>query len=86
MEVTFTKPFKKAYFKLSAKERLRVDKALVLFVEDRTNPTLRNHALKGNMDGRFSFSAAHDLRIVYREEDEFLYVFLIDVGSHNQVY
>jgi len=86
MEINFTKPFKKAYFKLSEKDRLRVDKALVLFIEDRTNPALRNHSLKGKMEGRFSFSAAHDLRIVYREEHEFLYIFLIDVGSHNQVY
>jgi|GEM_PF-1288803 len=47
MEISFTKPFKKAYFKISAKDRLRVDKAFVLFIEDRTTPDLRNHALKG---------------------------------------
>jgi len=40
MEVNFTKPFKKTYFKLSAKDRLRVDKALILFIEDRTTPAL----------------------------------------------
>ncbi len=86
MEISFTKQFKKSYVKLSVKDRLRVDKALARFIEDRTNPALRNHALKGKMEGRFSFSAAHDIRIVYRQEAEFLHIFLIDVGSHNQVY
>lgn len=86
MEINYTKRFQKAYFKLSATERLRVDKALVLFMEDRTNPALRNHALKGRLEGRFSFSAAWDLRVTYREEGEFITIILLDVGSHNQVY
>jgi len=86
MEIIFTKPFKKAYFKLSAKDRLRVDEALVLFIEDRTTPALRNHALKGKLEGRFSFSAGWDLRIIYREKGGFVTVMLMHVGSHNQVY
>jgi len=86
MEINFTKSFKKAYSKLSATDRLRVDKALVLFIEDRANPVLRDHALKRKLEGRFSFSAGRDLRIIYREEGGFAVVFLINVGSHNQVY
>jgi mRNA-degrading endonuclease YafQ of YafQ-DinJ toxin-antitoxin module len=86
MEISFTKPFKKAYFKLSAKDRLRVDRALVLFIEDRATPALRNHALEGKLQGQFSFSASWDLRITCREEGDFVVVFLMNVETHNQAY
>jgi len=86
VEINYTKQFQKAYSKLSETERLRVDKALTLFMEDRTNPAIRNHALKGRLEGRLSFSAAWDLRVIYREEGGFLTIILLNVGSHNQVY
>lgn len=45
---------------------------------------LDDHALVGTMKGLRAFSIGGDLRLVYRETDEF-YEFL-DIGSHNQVY
>ena len=86
MEVFRTKGFQKAYDKLAKIPKAKVDKALALYIADRTNPVLCDHPLKGNMKGLRSFSAAWDLRIIYREEGNFLTVILIDVGSHNQVY
>ena len=38
------------------------------------------------MKGLRSFSAAWDLRIIYREEGSFITIVLLDAGNHNQVY
>ena len=45
---------------------------------------LDDHALIGSMKGLRAFSIGGDVRVVYREADEY-YEFL-DIGSHNQVY
>lgn len=58
--------------------------AIELFLDDRTNPTLRDHALKGSQFGFCSFSISFDLRIVYREAKD-LYIFT-NIGSHSEVY
>jgi len=57
---------------------------LGLFKEGVRDYPLDDHALIGTMKGLRAFSIGGDLRVVYRETDEF-YEFL-DVGSHNQVY
>jgi mRNA-degrading endonuclease YafQ of YafQ-DinJ toxin-antitoxin module len=38
------------------------------------------------MKGLRVFSAAWDLRVIYREEGGFITIILVDVGSHHQVY
>jgi addiction module RelE/StbE family toxin len=86
MKVTSHRTFLKAYSRLTAIQKKNVDSGLRLFKADRADPTLRDHALKGRMKSLRAFSAAHDLRIIYREEGGFVTVLLIDVGTHNQVY
>jgi addiction module RelE/StbE family toxin len=86
MELIFTKPFRKAISKLSMRQRETVAKALEQYQVDRTNPALQDHSLKGKMKDLRAFSAAHDLRIIYREEGGFITILLLDAGTHNQVY
>ncbi len=86
MELIFTKLFRKAMSKLTMGQREAVEKALEHYQADRTNPALHDHALKGKMKSLRAFSAAHDLRIIYREEGGFVTIVLIDTGTHNQVY
>jgi addiction module RelE/StbE family toxin len=57
---------------------------LQLFTEGVRDYPLDDHTLVGTMKGLRAFSVGGDLRVVYRETDEY-YEFL-DVGSHNQVY
>jgi addiction module RelE/StbE family toxin len=57
---------------------------LALFKEGIRDYPLDDHSLVGTMTGLRAFSVGGDLRVVYRETDEY-YEFL-DVGSHNQVY
>ena len=86
MEIRRTKSFLKLFTSLNARKQEQVQLAVARFAEDRTDPALRNHRLKGKMRGYHSISAAWDLRVIYKEEGDFLTVILIDVGTHNQVY
>ena len=86
MEIRHSKAFLKAYASLTLIQKKRVQAATEQFAIDRSDPALRDHPLKGKMKGLRSFSAAWDLRIIYREEGQFVTVILLDVGSHNQMY
>lgn len=54
------------------------------FLEDRTNPVLRDHPLKDSQHGFRSFTISLDLRVIYRETQD-LYIFT-NIGSHKEVY
>lgn len=79
----FIKSYKKrirCYSSLAQKFQSR----LKIFMNDPTNPILKNHRLTGDLKGYWSFSVTGDVRIIYRvENDELL---LYDIGTHNQVY
>lgn len=86
MKVTSHRLFLKAYHRLTPLQKKQVDAGLLLFKTDRAAPSPQDHALKGAMKSLRSFSAAHDLRVIYREKGGFITVVLIDVGTHNQVF
>jgi addiction module RelE/StbE family toxin len=60
------------------------EQRLTLFMQGVRDYPLDDHALIGTMKGLRAFSVGGDIRVVYRETDEY-YEFL-DIGSHNQVY
>jgi addiction module RelE/StbE family toxin len=58
--------------------------ALLRFAADPKDPLLRAHKLKGELQDYWAFSVDDDLRVVFRwEGDE---AFLVNLGSHEQVY
>jgi mRNA interferase YafQ len=58
--------------------------ALRRFAADPQDPLLRTHKLKGELAGYWSFSVDDGLRVLFRwERDD---VFLVNLGSHDQVY
>jgi mRNA-degrading endonuclease YafQ of YafQ-DinJ toxin-antitoxin module len=58
--------------------------ALRRFASDPRDPLLRTHELKGELDQYWAFSVDDDLRVLFRwEGDE---AFLVNLGSHDQVY
>lgn len=58
--------------------------ALRRFAADPQDPLLRTHKLKGELDAYGAFSVDEDLRVLFRwNGDE---VFLVTLGSHDQVY
>ena len=86
MKLIFEKSFEKSLCKLQPADVDRVERAISLFQQNPFHPHLRNHRLKGKLQGLHSISAGFDLRIVYREEGDHVIVFLLRVGTHNQVY
>lgn len=86
MKIKFRKSFVKQYSKLSLKQRYFVDAALKLFEANPNDIKLKNHALKEELKGYRAISAAFDVRLVFKVEGDYVYVEMIAVGTHNQVY
>jgi mRNA interferase YafQ len=86
MKIIETKRYFKAHKKLSKKQKKQVEKTIEIFKENPFNSQLKNHPLKGTMKNLRAISAANNLRIIYREEDDHIIVIMIDVGTHSQVY
>lgn len=58
--------------------------ALRRFAVDPMDPLLRTYKLKGELEGCWAFSVDQDLRILFRWEGE--EAFLVNLGTHNEVY
>ena len=86
MKLFYTTRFERAYKKLPATGKNVVDDALCTFVNDPFSPALRNHALRGKLQGIRAIKAGYDLRLLYTEEGGHTIVFFIAVGTHDQVY
>lgn len=87
MKTHFTKDFKKAYQKrIQSNKNLekRFEARYDLFVDDPTNPILKDHELAGKLQGYRAFSITGDVRVVYHIFEDIAY--FVDIGTHNQVY
>ncbi len=87
MRINYTKNFLKNYKKrikpnrnLDTRFRERFD----LFKKNPNDPILKNHHLLGSKSHLHSFSITGDIRVLYELIEGDLY--LIDIGTHNQVY
>ncbi len=58
--------------------------ALRRFAADPKDPLLRVHKLKGDLDAYWAFSVDDDLRVLFRWDGE--EAFLVNIGSHGEVY
>lgn len=85
-KIIYLRRFDKQLAKLQKPQKLAVADAIVLFGKNPFDPVLKNHKLKGNMQGRRSFSAGFDLRIIFEERDGYTVVIMIAVGRHEDVY
>ncbi len=86
MKVIYTKQFIKSFNKLSAKQKTLTEEVLVLFMRSPFERELKNHKLSGPLKGLCAFSVSSDIRVIFREEYGYTLVFLINIGTHNQVY
>lgn len=86
MQIEIHQNFKKAYSKLSQKQKDKLKLIIEQFMNDPHHPSLKNHALHGEQRGRRAIAAGGDLRIIFIEEDNYHLVKFLAVGTHNQVY
>jgi addiction module RelE/StbE family toxin len=86
---TFVRAFKRV-LKKQPDVREDIENTLRLLVQDPFTPELETHKLKGKLSGSWACSAGYDLRIIFdfvkdkkRKEDD---IFLIEIGTHDEVY
>jgi len=87
--LVWTASFKRTARKFLAKHRDLVDTfSLVLhkLEENPGDPDLRLHPLTGRLKGKHAVSLTYSYRIVLRLEISDSEIFLLDVGSHDEVY
>ena len=91
MKLKQSPPFIRAAKKLlkrspELKETLRL--ILKLLATDELHPRLRTHKLKGQLQGRWACRVAYDIRIIFRfeEVDGEMFIVLLTIGTHDDVY
>lgn len=86
MKIITDRKFNKRFNRLSSQAQKRVEKKIAQFVDNPFAPNLKNHALKGGMEGLRSFRVSFDLRIIYKDMGDHALVLFLDVGGHGAVY
>lgn len=86
---TFVRAYKRATKKYPNLRR-DIEQTLKMLVKDPFVPQLETHKLKGKLSGVWACSIGYDLRIVFnfvkdkdKQEDD---IFLIEIGTHEEVY
>lgn len=87
MQIKYHKEFSKNYQKRvgsNLKLILKFQVTLKQFIENPTNPALKDHKLIGRLGSYRAFSVTGDIRVVYKIVGDELWLY--DIGTHNQVY
>jgi mRNA interferase YafQ len=84
MRVRASSRFLRRSKKIREPQALMLRAALRRFAADPRDPLLRTHKLKGELDGYWAFSVDDDLRVLFRWDADV--VFLVNIGTHDEVY
>lgn len=79
--------YKRAYKSFIKKHPELADKIkekLELLQNNPQDPSLKTHHLTGRLKDLHSFSISYEYRIVFSQEDDIIY--LLNIGSHDEVY
>ena len=86
VKIEFSSAFKHRLKKLNPQVRKKLPALIVLFSGDPFHRRLKTHKLTGQLEGKYAFSLASNLRIVFTFIDNNQTALFIDIGSHDQVY
>ena len=87
MHLKYAKKFLKNFdrrIEKNAKLKKQFQERLELFLTDPQNPLLKNHRLVGARKYLNAFSVTGNIRVLYYQKGDTVY--LLDIGTHNQVY
>lgn len=79
MKISYSKRYIKQFEKLPKHSKLAVIAAIAHFIENPLAPSLRNHLLHGSYRGQRSIDAAFDLRLIFKEEGDYVVVTFVDI-------
>jgi len=74
----------KSFVKKHPKLEEKIKERLELLQNNPHDPLLNTHPLTGNLKGLQSFSISYEYRIVFKQEGNI--IFLLNIGSHEEVY
>jgi len=86
--IDFSKRFDKQFKKSPLEIKIAFRKRIKLFIQDPLDPQLRNHQLRGVLQGYKSINITGDWRALYSElkrGNEIIIVFEM-LGKHSQLY
>jgi len=84
LRLTASSRFLRKAKKLREPQASMLRAALRRFARNAQDPLIRTHKLKGDLEAFWGFSVDDDLRVLFRwDGDE---AFLVNLGSHDQVY
>ena len=93
MKIVWSSGFKRSFKKIVRKNpqlKDRITEVLILLADDPFTPSLKSHRLGGKLAGLWSCSVAYDCRVFFSlsEDEEILEIFilLVNIGSHDEVY
>lgn len=86
MEIIYHKKFEKKFKKLNDKIKNKVKSTIKKFTTNPGDKNLRNHALKGKLEGKRAIWVTGDIRIIFQEMNDYVLVIMLDVGTHTHVY
>lgn len=85
MRIAKAKKFEKQYKKLPPKTQKQFTDRLILYLDDKNHPLLNVHSLKGEYTGLWSFNVTADIRVIFDDSIEEVFI-LVAIGSHSELY
>ena len=88
IKIVWDQGFKRSYkkkIKHNAELKKQFWDAFEIFKKDPFDPAIKAHKLTGKLKGYWAFSVDYDCRIIFRFIGK-KEIFLIDIGSHDEVY
>ena len=86
MKVKFHRKFERQYKKLPNFLKKKTSTSIQLFTQNPTHFSLKNHPLKGRLKGLRSISVTGDIRIIFQEENNYMWGVFLSIGGHDKVY
>ncbi len=90
--IVWSSTFKRAYKRMVKRQpeiRSQLETTLTALADNPFLSSLETHKLKGRLAGSWACSAGYDLRIIFefvKEDQAEDAVFLIEIGTHDEVY
>jgi len=86
MRIDYSKKFIKQLKKVPVSVKKSFQRRLQVFVQNKKDPVLNNHKLKGELKGFRSINVTGDYRAIFQELDNGDLVFFFMIGTHSELY
>lgn len=84
MEIVYHNNFKKKFKKLPGKVQKRFEERLEVFIKDKFNQILNNHAVERAFPNCRSINVTGDYRVIFQDQGDL--VIFIAIGTHSELY